>query len=186
MTTRDRLLTATAMPGFNRQFTWRATGTRPREGRDPFGTCHKYAMTSIGATSVVVRSYRPAERGSDATAGHLVAEFADTMTARRAYGVLKSWRGQCEDELAEFASTDVGRLQAVAVPAGAVGGWYLLRYGPAGGNAEEAYFDAHGFARAGARVAVVQMRLVGQDYTYPVGKEPMVTAVKAAAGLLAP
>ena len=53
-------------------------------------------MTSIGATEVAVRDYRPAQprpgEPGPTEAGELVAEFPDTTTARRAFAVLKSWR----------------------------------------------------------------------------------------------
>ena len=176
----DRLLTAEEMPGFNDHFTWRETGTRASEGPEPFGTCHRFAMTSIGAMRVVMREYAPAGSGDGNTAGHLVADFADEATARRAFEVLKSWRSQCAEQLSEYDRRDVGGLQTVDVPGGA-GGWYLLTYGPPpGGTEDEAYFDAQGMTRVGKRISVLQMRLVGQDYNYPQGKEPMVEAVRTA------
>jgi len=179
----DRLLAAAEMPGLNEQHTWREVRTRKSEGRDPFGTCHKFAMTSIGAMRVVVRDYTP--NGADeATASHLVAEFADQETARRAHEVLKSWRGRCEEELSEHDRRDVGGFRTVAVD-GATAGWYLLVYGPpAGGSTDVAYFDAQGVTRVGKRVSVLQMRAVAQDYDYPRGNEPMAQAVRAASAQL--
>ena len=180
----DRLLAASEVPGFEEGFAWRVTSTRRTEGQKPFGTCHKYAMTSIGATRVAVRQFTP-KHGSDAdTASHLVADFADGSTARRAFEVLKSWRAQCGEELSQYQQRDVGKLETVDV-AGGVAGWYLLTYGPASGeNDDDAYFDAQGMARVGKRISVVQMRLVAQDYDYPAGQEPMVEAVRTAAGKL--
>jgi hypothetical protein len=61
----------------------------------------------------------------------------------------------------------------------------MLTYGPASGETDDdAYFDAQGLARVGKRISVLQMRLVGQDYNYPSGHEPMVQAVRTAAGKL--
>jgi hypothetical protein len=180
----DRLLAASEVPGFEDGFAWRVASTRRTEGREPFGTCHKYAMTSIGAMRVAVRQFTP-KHGSDAdTASHLVADFADGSTARRAFEVLKSWRAQCGEELSEYQQRDVGKLQSVDVPGG-VAGWYLLTYGPASGeNDGDAYFDAQGMTRVGKRISVLQMRLVAQDYDYPPGQEPVVEAVRTAAGKL--
>lgn len=184
MTLSDRLLTAEELPGFNDHFTWLAAGTRKTEGPEPFGTCHKFAMTSIGAMRVVVRDFAPKGGPDTDTASHLVADFADGSTARRAFEVLKSWRGQCAEKLSEYDRRDVGGLQAVtAGSADAV--WYMLTYGPASGETDDdAYFDAQGLARVGKRISVLQMRLVGQDYNYPSGHEPMVQAVRTAAGKL--
>jgi len=176
---RGKLLAADELPGFNDEFTWRVKTTRMREGRQPFGTCHKFAMTSIGASKVMVRTYVPAQKSPGSTASNLVAEFADEMTAKRAYEVLKSWSEQCEEELQGYDRTDVGRLESVSVN-GAVGNWYLLGYGPAG-DPDSSYFDAQGLTRVRRSVSVLQMRLVGQDYNYPRGEEPMVAAVQGAA-----
>lgn len=180
----QRLLSAEEMPGFNDGFTWGEAGTRRREGRSLFGTCHRFAMTSIGAMRVVVREYA-ATQGADAdSAGELVAQFPDQRTARRAFAVLRSWRGQCDDKLATYDRHRVGDLQHVDVTNGDAG-WYLLTYGPpSGGSEDDGWFDSQGLTRVGSRIAVLRMRLVGQDFNYPAGEEPMAEAVRrAAAGL---
>ena len=66
---------------------------------------------------------------------------------------------------------------------GGTGGWYLLTY-PAKGNADDAYFDAQGMTVVGTRIAMVSMRLLGQDYNYEQGREPMVAALQHAAARL--
>lgn len=176
----QRLLPASRLPGFNAEFTWRESGTRREEG-EPFGTCHRFPMTSIGAMRVVVREYAPGAGPDTDTASELVAQFPDGMTAKRALEVLKSWRGQCERELSGYDHRRVGDLQRVEVRGGDAG-WYLLTYGPPeGGSQDEGYFDSQGLVRVGNLVAVVQMRLVGQDFNYPAGREPMVEAVRRAA-----
>jgi hypothetical protein len=176
----DRLLTASEMPGFGDGYTWQEVATRKSEGDQPFGTCHKYAMTSIGAMSVVVRQYRPTAGASTDTAGHLVADFADERTARRAFEVLKSWRGQCEEELAGYERRDIGGLQGLDA-AGADAGWYLLFYGPLPGHAaQEGYFDAQGMTRVGKRISVLRMRTVDRDDRKPQRDQPMVDAVHKA------
>lgn len=180
---RDRLPTADQVPGFDDDFRWRNGGTRAREGRDPFATCHKFAMTSIGAMRVAVRDYRPRTAGSDGSASALVAQFPDAMTARRAYAVLTSWRGQCEEELTGYEYRDVGALRSMSVSTG-VAGWYLLSYGPAEGDPDSGYFDAQGLTRVGSRVTVLQMRQVAQDHDYPAGAEPMVAFTRRANDLL--
>ncbi len=175
-----RLLAAEEVPGFNDEFTWREESTRKREGRRPFGTCHRFAMTSIGATDVAVRDYAPVRESRGTAAANLVAEFADEETAARAYEVLRSWRGQCAEMLTEHDRRKVGGLE----PAGA-GTWYLLVYGPAEGDPDAGYFDAQGLVRVGSTISVLEMRTVGQDYNYGRGREPMVAAVEASAAKLA-
>ena len=183
-------LPAKELPGFNEQFTWKVKANRAREGRRPFGTCHKFAMTSIGATNAAVRTYAPARRDAGATAANLVATFPDVKTAKRAYEVLKSWRTQCGEELSRHDSRDIGQLQPVDLPAGTPptkvsASWYLLIYGPAKSDPDAGYFDAQGLARVGKMISVLEMRLVGQDYNYELGQEPMVGAVTASVARLA-
>ncbi len=181
VTLRDRLLTADQVPTVSEDRSWSEGATRGKEGRKPFATCHKFAMTSIGASSVASRTFEPSDEGS--TASTLVASFADEMTAKRAFEVLKSWRGQCEEELQRYDQRDVGPLESVPGAQGTAG-WYLLTYGPAAGNPDESYYDAQGLVRVGSRIAVVQLRLIGQDYNFDAGKEPMVEAVRSAAAKL--
>jgi hypothetical protein len=178
---RGRLLTAAEVPGFNAGFRWKQGATRPEDPSSSFGTCQRFAITSIGAERVLVRRFTPV--AADATgdrAGSLVATFPDALTARRAFAVLKAWRGRCADRLASYRRKHVGALEAVPV-GGGTAGWYLLSYGPVPGRPDDGYFDAQGMALVGSRIAMVTMRLAGQDYNYEPGQEPMVAAVQRAA-----
>jgi hypothetical protein len=76
-TLKRRLLPASRLPGFNAQFTWKTTSTLAAEGTQLSGTCHKFAMTSIGASKVVRREYAPVTQ-SRSIAGALVAEFPES------------------------------------------------------------------------------------------------------------
>lgn len=167
------------MPGLNKSFSWRVESTRMRERR-LFATCEKFDMTSIGAMRVAVREYQPAGRGSGATAGNLVASFPDVKTAMRAYEVLKSWRGQCEEELSTYDDREIGNLKPVRTSQG-VGNWYLLTYGPVPRKPGLGYFDAQGIVRVGKTISWLEIRVASQDYNYPAGREPMVGAVRASA-----
>ena len=169
---KGRLLAPDDLPGPNSGFTWKTASTTAAEGADLAGTCHTFAMTSVGAWKVVRRTYAPAVK-SPSRASELVAEFPDVKTAKRVYAVLTAWHDSCAAELA--GKPKVGDFVPVGLGA-ATGGWYLLTYGST--------FDAQGIVRNGARIAVLTMRTEGQDYSYPAGKEPMVAALKRATTLL--
>lgn len=178
-----RLLDAGELPGFDDEFRWDAAATTRREPRALAGTCHRYEMLSVGAMRVAHRDYLPADDAAQARANELVATFADAKTAWRAFEVLKSWQADCDKPLAKYDHHDIGAPQKVDIDAGEAH-WYLLTYGPADGESEADYFDAEGLALVGNRIAVIRMTLVGQDYSYAAGKEPMVDAVRAAAANL--
>ena len=188
---RGRLLSGAEMPGFNDTFTWRVESTRGREGRKPFGTCHRFTLASIGASQVIRRSYVASRPDSQSAAGHLAADFPDEKTAKRAYQVLTSWRAQCGERLAKYERREIGDLQPVEMPSGlpadsGAANWYLLTYGPVSGDPDSGYFDAQGLTRVGKAISVLEMRLAGQDYNYEPGQEPMLIAVERAAAELAP
>lgn len=184
-----RLLTAEEVPTLEtgEAWAWRAGRTRRSEVPDPFATCHRFAMTSVGATRVVVRGFRAGvddDGGPTAGAGHLVAQFADAKTARTAYDVLRAWQRDCAEQLREHERAEVGALQEVPVPEGEAR-WYLLTYGPpAGGAADQVYLDAQGMALHGSRVAVLWLRLVGVPADGSRLTKPTADAVTAAAGRL--
>jgi hypothetical protein len=178
-----RLLAAADLPGFNDEYRWEDGTTRPQEPTRLFGTCQRFAMTSIGATEVALREFEPADPGAPDSAGELVAEFPDSATARRAFEVLKSWRAKCAGKLKRHDRAEIGRLEPVDVDGG-TGGWYLLSYGPPPGDPDAGYFDAQGMAVVGSRIAMIEMVVIGQDYNYEQGQEPAVAAVQRAAAKL--
>ncbi len=177
----SRLLPAGDLPGFNAAFRWREQSTAAGEPQH-LATCNRFAMTSLGATRVVTRTYLPAGTPG-LPARHLVAQLPDEATAARAYDVLTAWRRRCGARLAGYDLRRVGPLEPVTVPSGTAG-WYLLTYGPVRPGSDDAVFESTGLVLDGTRVAVLDMRLEGQDFNYPRGQEPMVAAVQRAAGLL--
>ena len=181
-TVADALLPAEQVPGFNDQFTWREESTQDAEPAELAGPCHLFEMVSIGAEKVAYRTYRSTQ-GDNSAASELVAEFPDEMTANRAFEVLKSWRGKCGAKLKGFERRDVGALEPVDTEVGE-GHWYLLTYGPVEGDPDSAHFDAQGLVKVGNRIAVLRLALIGQDYNYELGQEPMVAGVQAAASRL--
>jgi hypothetical protein len=181
-TLEDRLLAGSEVPSADGAGAWADGTTSRQEPGGRFGTCQKFAMTSIGAMRVVVRAYAPSPAADDVRAGELVAQFADPDTAARAFEVLKSWRAQCGEELADDHDPRVGALQDVSVPGGA-GGWYLLSYGPAAGQPGARWYDAQGMARVGNRIALVALAHAATGHGAP---EPSAVAglVAAAGGRL--
>jgi hypothetical protein len=179
---RSRLLTAAELPGFNDEYLWKQGATAPEDPSTSFGTCQRFGILSIGAEKAVVRRFTPAIPEAVATdrAGELVATFPDANTARRAFSVLKAWRGKCADRLKTHKTSKIGGLQSVPVDGGSAG-WYLLTYGPVKGDPDAKFFDAQGMTVVGSRIAMVSMVLAGQDYNYEPGQEPMVLALQRAA-----
>jgi hypothetical protein len=178
-----RLLTAEQLPGVTRSLGWTEGRTTRREPEALAGTCHRFAMLSIGAMRVAHRDFAAEDGGADARADQLVATFADAKTAWRAFEVLKSWHDDCGQALRRWERHDVGALEKVAIGPGEAH-TYLLTYGPADGQRDSSYFDAEGLVLVGNRIAVLRIAYLGQDYDYADGAEPITAAVKAAAAKL--
>ncbi len=168
------------MPGVTSDVAWTEGSTATQEPEELAGTCHRFAMLSIGAMRVAHRDYTAAD-GSGARADELVASFADAKTAWRAFEVLKSWHEDCDETLSRWEHHEVGPLRTVSTDAGDAH-TYLLRYGPTEGDADT--FDAEGLVMAGNRIAVVRMVHAGQDPDAPDLEEPITAAVRAAAAEL--
>jgi hypothetical protein len=176
----DRLLPTGLVPGLTRTWKWQ-DGDTGEPTTDPFGTCAKTDLLSIGATQVVERTYFPPD-DSDDNAAEQVAEFPDAATAARTWAVLRSWHDRCaKSTAADHPGLRVGALTPVPVAAGS-GRWYLLSWQPAG--EETGRFEALGMVLNGTRIAVLRIDNSGQDHDYPPGQEPMVSMVTAAAGWL--
>ncbi|HEX2894805.1 MAG TPA: hypothetical protein VHO29_12465 [Marmoricola sp.] len=179
LTLADRLLPTAQVPGLNAQWQWQDGETGPAS-TEPFGTCAKADLLSIGATDVVSRTYLPPD-DSDDNAAQQVAEFPDAQTAATAWTVLKAWHDRCGRALGADAGLKVGAIQEVPVGSGSAG-WYLLSWHP---PAEETgRFEAFGMALDGTRITVVRIDHSGQDHSYPPGKDPVIGMVTAAASRL--
>jgi hypothetical protein len=177
-----RLLTGEELPAVAGSG-WEQTRTTGREPRSLAGTCHRFALLSIGATRVAHRDYVRAD-GSDAgRASELVASFADAKTAWRAYEVLRSWREDCGARLGSWDRHDVGPLRTLDSGPGQAHG-YLLSYGPVAGAGRSSHFDAQGIALVGSRVAVLRIDHVGRDNPFAGDLEPVATAIRDAAAKL--
>ena len=179
VTLTDRLLTPAEVPGLNASWTWQDGETGPA-GMEPFGFCAKADLASIGATEVVERSYFPPD-DSDDSAAQQVAEFPDATTASTAWTVLKAWHDRCGKSISADIALKNRPLVNVPVKAGS-GRWYLLSWQP--GGEETGRFEEFGMVLNDTRITVLRIDNSGQDHNYPVGQEPMVGMVTAAADRL--
>jgi len=161
----DALLSAAELPQLNPSARWteRRTGSA---GQRPFGLCQRFDLLSIGAESVVERTYAHGK----ATAGQQVAVFPDAQNAVRASKVIEAWHRDC----ASRTEARVGPISDVAVPQGK-GWWYLASSERQGVG----HFHALGLALTGTRMSLVRMDVDGQDHDYAPGKDPVELAVKA-------
>jgi hypothetical protein len=182
-----RLLDAAELPALATTSAWVVAGTGPERPSSSFGTCQRFALTSIGAERAVVRRFAPRPPvpppARHDRAGELVATFPDALTARRAYAVLEAWQRTCAARLSGLGHTHghVGDLNDV--PAGDRAGWYLLTYGPVRGEPAARFHDAQGMVLRGSRVAMVLLvhaEQAGHDGD-GAGQLPMATALRRAA-----
>lgn len=179
-TLEERLLETGAVPGLHAAWQWQDGETGPADAQ-PFGTCARVDLASIGAVEVVERTYFPPD-DSDDYAAQQVAEFADATSASQAWSVLAAWRRTCGRTVSADIDLEVRPMTAVPAPAGEAR-WYLISWSPPG--EETGRFEAVGMVRNDTRITVLLIANSGQDYDYPAGKEPMVGMVKAAAATLA-
>jgi hypothetical protein len=172
----DAFLPTALVPGLNARWQWQ-DGKSGDGGQKPFGICAKADLESIGAEKVGQRTYFPPD-DSDDNAAQQVASFADAKSAAQAWSVLEAWRSKCAAKIGSSLGPKVGPEVAVTLPDGAVGRWYLVSWTPEG--EETGRFEAFGMVRLGALITVLRITNSGQDYNYPVGKEPMVAMVQQA------
>lgn len=171
------LLSADELPGVNELTEWTVSSTEPEDGAG-HGSCQKFSLVDIGATSSVVRSYAA---DGDLAAEQVLGEFADDKSAWRAHQVVKTWAGECA-EMLDAEVEKVSKLTDVPVPGG-VAQQQLLQYGDEGAEAHT--FSGVSIVRHGSYLTIVQIDVVGQDYNYDAGDEPAARAAVAANGKLA-
>ncbi len=166
------LIGAADLPQLNDESPWTEQQTTV-PGQRSFGLCQQFDLLSIGAMSIVERTYRAGTSGRD-TAGMQVAEFPDAQTAVRAAKVLEAWHRDCRDQV-RGRNVRIRPIQDVAVTTGK--GWeYLVSY-TRGGTGR---FHSFGVTWSGTRMALLRIDHVGQDHNYEPGEDPMELAVKAA------
>jgi hypothetical protein len=173
-----RLLTAGELPRLSAAAPWTQGTTGPADPQ-PVAACNDADLRSIGARSVVARTYT----ADAAEAVEQVATFPDAMTTVRASRVLASFRDTCVSRVKDLAKLKVSDPQQIGV-VGGKGWWYLASWLPAG--TAGGHFQSVGVVVGTRTIALVVMDHEGQDHDYPPNGDPMIAAVKAAAAKLAP
>ncbi len=166
------LIGAADFPQLNDESPWTEQQTTV-PGQRAFGLCQQFDLLSIGAMSIIERTFTTGTSGRD-DAGMQVAEFPDAQTAVRAAKVLEAWHRDCRDQV-RGRNVKVRPIQDVAVASGK--GWeYLVSY-TRGGTGR---FHSFGVTWSGTRMALLRIDHDGQDHNYEPGQDPMELAVKAA------
>lgn len=171
------LLTGEKMPGVNQETLWTEDGTGP-EDAEGVSDCQKTDLLTIGAEDAIAREFE--DEGQNASAGQVVARFADDKSAWRAHQVVQSWLKTCAERLDDDVRK-VSKPRAVAIPGGKA---HVVLAQHGNRNADEHEFDGIGVVRKGSMLSVIQIDVESQDYNYEPGQEPATRAVKAAAGKL--
>lgn len=151
--------------------------------QEEFAHCHPFALTAIGAEQVALRTFvadgpEASSPPQPAEAGHLLAQFADHRTVRRAASVLTSWHDQCEQRLAEDARRvrvrDVVTVEGLPGPAW----WYRTKVKQR--RSSPAVIELTGTVRVDTQLAVVVLRHRKGDYEPSLGREQIEAALRRA------
>ena len=164
------LLGAAQLPPLNASSPWTEKGTTV-PGPTSFGVCQRFDALSIGAMSVVERSFTGSPGDS---AGQQVVEYPDAQNTARASKVFEAWHNTCRSQI-KGSNIKVGPITSVALPQGK-GWWYVASWERAGAG----HFHSFGLVSKGNRMTLLKMDHGGQDHDYPAGQDPMELAVKAA------
>ena len=165
------LLSAADLPPLNESSPWTEKGTTV-PGPTEFGVCQRFDLLSIGAMSIVERSFASGTPGD--TAGQQVAELPDAQNTVRASKVLEAWHNSCKGQV-KGSNVKVGPITSVPVAKGK-GWWYVVSWNRGG----KGHFHSFGVVYNRNRMTLLKMDHGGQDHDYPPGQDPMELAVKAA------
>lgn len=180
---------------------FRTVDTYEGDGQATFHPCQQAALSSLGATSSLTRTFEyvvPPEAGEvvDVPGDGLVeaiAQFPDAAAARAAYDGFAEWILDCESRLADFDRVNVvPQARSVEIPTGGDAVIYDLGWGPVSEEidpyGDSGYINETGLILKGDRIAVVGLTSVGQDYNFleEEGGTPLNRMVPTAAARLAP
>jgi hypothetical protein len=173
-------LIALLLPTFNPSDRLGWTVDRTGEAEDePFGTCARGSLTSLGANAVVERTYTWDGNGFEATAGQQLARFPDADTAARAWRTLEEWRDSCGTRQVDgVAVGDAREFARDELPAGIYVRGYWLGWMPNDAGGKTAW-EHIGLAREGNLITVlyVKARTRAMDFITSPVIEPLSRAV---------
>lgn len=146
---RAHLLSVDTLPAVG-DAAWTERSTKA-EGSRLVGACHRATLVDVGALHAVLRVFTGSE-GSGLRSRQAIARYADAKSAWRAHQVLRAWRADCEEHLADPA--EVGPMEKVTLDDG-TGGRYLVTVG----RPKDADDRALGIVRHGRWLAAVEIRV---------------------------
>ncbi|TWH04879.1 hypothetical protein L615_000100000340 [Nocardioides sp. J9] len=181
---------------------WFATDTFVGDGDDPFQMCARESLTDLGATAVVQRDFElrnaqleEGETPPEVTGDRFreaIAQFPDVATASAAYDTIAEWIRDCTEAATAAGTPEYRYNQAYDADTGLGGDSEAVildsQYGPVpDAELDEAYLAETGLVRVGDRIAVLDSRIVGQDYNFlpEEGGTPVNQMIPPAASLLA-
>jgi hypothetical protein len=164
------LLGAADLPPLTASSPWSEKGTTV-PAPTSFGACQQFDLLSIGAMSIVERSFTG---GAGDTAGQQVVEYPDAQNTVRASKVLEAWHDKCKGQI-KGSNVKIGPITSVTVPKGKAW-WYVASWNRGGTG----HFHEFGVVFNRNRMTLLKMDHAGQDHDYASGKDPMELAVKAA------
>lgn len=149
-------------------------------------SCQRSTLAALGALGVERRDFASAGGVvAGVKAGQLLATFPNADEAERAYETILGWRTTCRSWASAhgYDTSKLGDLQDVHSNA-TRSAWWLGTFGPAAEDPDAGWFSADGVAVDADTVTLVWIDVLGQDYDYDAGAEPMVTTLVNASAVV--
>ncbi|KAB2809530.1 hypothetical protein F9L07_21190 [Pimelobacter simplex] len=177
---------------------WFTIDTFEGDGQAAFHLCARSKLAGLGAEDVFQRTYELRNLADDAPSvsgdefREVVAQFATTAEADKALQTIASWIDDCGERAVAEGTPDHRVLQTTPIEVGLDDSDAQVidaHYGPVpreiDPTGDAAYIAETGLVRVGNRIAILDSRIVGQDYTFLDGT-PVTRMIPRAAELLLP
>ncbi|XBB67726.1 hypothetical protein ABFU82_00005 [Nocardioides sp. WV_118_6] len=177
---------------------WFTIDTFEGDGQEAFQLCARSNLAGLGAGTILQRRYelRNLEDGAPSVSGdefrEVVAQFPSAAEADKALQTVASWITDCGKHAKANGTPEYRVLQTTPVPTGLDDSEAQVidaHYGPVpkeiDPSGDAAYIAETGLVRVGNRIAILDSRIVGQDYTFLDGT-PVTRMIPRAAELLLP
>ena len=158
---------------------WQQMSTN-RTDDGTFLRCQQGTLASLGATELLVRTYRRSGYGGvPLDAGQLIAYFPSAQAAQDAYGTLFRWLEDCEQYATgtggepAWAGGDIvnDTVQPRGAERPAVGAAWQYMFDD-NVDDQDAWFDSIGVGATGPYLTIVSYGDYGQDANYELGQTP--------------